>query len=122
MSSASSNQSCVHEGTGYDEVFPSGQNDPNTSSENRDSSTTSPSRDEEMDRSEDDYSDGLGGGEPPIQSIIGLDGSKEFIMLPLWTGDGDATPEGQQKIVEKGTHHLEDVQIVEEKEDAPVVQ
>ena len=30
-SEASSEQSCVCEGVGYDEVYPSGQNDPDTS-------------------------------------------------------------------------------------------
>ena len=38
-----------------------------------------------MDRSEDDYSDDLDGSEPPIQSIIGFNGLREFIMLSLWT-------------------------------------
>ena len=38
----------------------------------------------ETDRSEDDFSDGLVGAKPPIQSAIGLDGFREFIMLPLW--------------------------------------
>ena len=42
MSTASSNQSCVCEGTDYDEVYPSGQNNPSTSSEDRDSLATSP--------------------------------------------------------------------------------
>ena len=38
-----------------------------------------------MDRSEGDSSDGLDSAEPLIQSIIGSDGLREFIMLPLWT-------------------------------------
>ena len=86
MSSASSNQSFVHNKAGYDEVFLSGQKDPNTSSEERSLYSTSPSsRDEglEMDRPEDD--EGVNGVEPPIQSIIGPDGLREFIMLPIWT-------------------------------------
>ena len=90
MSSASSNQSCVCEGAGYDEVFPLGQNDPSTSSEERNSSATSPSTKDEdldMDRSKDDSTNGLVGVEPPIQSVIGLDGLREFIMLPLWTAN-----------------------------------
>ena len=87
MSSALSNQSCVRNGTGYDEVFLSGQKDLDTSSDKRNLSATSPSRDEglEMDRLEGDSSDGLDGVKPPIQSVIGLNGFKEFIMLPLWT-------------------------------------
>ena len=66
MFSASSNQSCVCEGVGYDEGFPSGQNDPSTSSEERNPSATFPSRDEglEMDRLEGDSSDGLDGVNP----------------------------------------------------------
>ena len=70
MSSASSNQSCVRDEVGYDEVFPSGQKDPDTLSEERNPSATSLSRDEglEMDRlkGEGDSSDGLDGVEPPI--------------------------------------------------------
>ena len=68
-------------------MFPSGQKDSDTSSEERNPSATSPSsRDEglEMDRPEGDSSDGLDDVDPPIQSIIGLDGLREFIMLPLW--------------------------------------
>ena len=38
MSSASSNQSFVRDGVGYDEVFPLGQKDPDTSSEEREKS------------------------------------------------------------------------------------
>ena len=81
-----SNQSFVHDGAGYDEMFSSGQKDPDISSEERSPSATSPSsRDEglEMDRPEDD--EGVNGVEPPIQSIIGPDGLREFIMLPIWT-------------------------------------
>ena len=88
MSIASSNQSCVCKGVGYDEVFLLGQNDPGTLSEERNPSATSPStRDEDldMDRSEGDSTNGLVGAEPPTQSIIGLDGLREFIILPLWT-------------------------------------
>ena len=87
MSSASSNQSCVRNGAGYDEVFLSGQKDLDTSSDERNLLATSPSRDEglEMDRLEGDSSDGLDGVKPPIQSVIGPYGFKEFIMLPLWT-------------------------------------
>ena len=47
MSSASSNQLCVNEGAGYDEVFPSGQKDHGVSSEERNSSATSPSTGDE---------------------------------------------------------------------------
>ena len=85
MSSALSNQSCVHEGADYDEVYPSGQNNPSTLSEDRDSSATSPSRDEEIDRSEDSHSDNIVDAEPPIQFVIGTNGLREFIMFPIGT-------------------------------------
>ena len=87
MSSASGNQSCVREGASYDEVFPSGQNDPGTSSEERNPLATSPSiRDEDLDtdRLEGDSTDGLDGAEPPTQFVIGPNGFREFIILPLW--------------------------------------
>ena len=86
MSSVSSNQLCVYEEAGYDEVFPLGHNNPGTSSEERNLSVTSPStRDEDldMDRSEGDSTNGLVGAEPPTQSVIGPDGLREFIILPL---------------------------------------
>ena len=68
MSSASSEQSCVREGAGYDKVFSTGRNDPGTLSDERNPSTTLPSiRDEDLDtdKSQGDYIDGLDGAEPP---------------------------------------------------------
>ena len=86
MSSASSNQSCVRDGAGYDEMYPSGHKDLDVSSEERSLSASS-SRDDdlEMEGSEGGSSDGLIGDEPLIQSVIGPDGLREFILLPLWT-------------------------------------
>ena len=87
MSSASSNQSFVCEGAGYNEVFLSGQNDLGTSSEERNPSATSPSTKDEdldMDRSEGDSTEGIVNAEPLIQSIIGPDRLREFIILHLW--------------------------------------
>ena len=90
MSSASSEQSCVQEGANYDEVYPLGQDDLNTSSDERVPSANSPSTKEDddldVDRSESDSNEDedIGNDEPPIQSVIGLDGFREFIMLPLW--------------------------------------
>ena len=86
MSSASSNQSCVCDGVGYDKMYPSGYKDPDVLSEERSTSASS-SRDDdlEMEGSENGSNDGLIGDDPPIQSVIGLDGFKEFILLPLWT-------------------------------------
>ena len=43
MSSVSSNQSFVHNGTGYEEVYLSGYRDPDNLSEERSPSTSSPS-------------------------------------------------------------------------------
>ena len=89
MSSASSKQSYVCEGAGYNEVFPSSQDDPNTSYDEKDPLANSPSiedEDSDVDRPKGDSNDDdIEIGEPPIQSIIGPNGFREFIMLPLWT-------------------------------------
>ena len=88
MSSASSEQSCVRKGVSYDKVFQSGRNNLGTSSDERNPSATSPfTRDKDLDtdRSEGDSADGLYGAEPPTQFVIGPNGLKEFIILPLWT-------------------------------------
>lgn len=87
---ASTEQSCIREGAGYDEMFSSSQDDPITSYDERDSSANSSSMEEDedldVDGSEGDSNDDdLDGGKPPIQSVIGPDGFREFIMLPLWT-------------------------------------
>ena len=69
-------------------MFLSSQKDPDTSSEERNLSATSPSSKDEglkMDRPKDDSSDGLVDAEPLVQSVIGPDGLKEFIMQPIWT-------------------------------------
>ena len=88
-SEASSEQSCVHKGVNYDKVFPLGQDDPSTSCDERNPSANSPSTkgDEnlDVDRSEGDSNDEDLSAEPLIQSVIGPDGFREFIMLPLWT-------------------------------------
>ena len=68
MSSALSEHLCVREGVGYDEVFPSSQVDPGTSSDERNLLATSPStRDEDLDMDglESDSNDGQGGAKPP---------------------------------------------------------
>ena len=86
MSSASSNQSCVCDGASYNEMYLSVHKDPDVSSEERSLSASS-SRDDdlEMEGSEGGSSDGLIGDDPPIQFVIGPDGLREFILLPLWT-------------------------------------
>ena len=89
MSSASSKQSCVREGAGYNEVFSSGQDNPNTSYNERDLLANSPSTEDEdldVDRPKGDSNDNdIDIGEPPIQSVIGPFGFRGFIMLLLWT-------------------------------------
>ena len=66
MSSPSSNQSCVHDGVGYDEMYLSGHKDPNVSSEERSPSTSSSSdEDLEMEKPEGDSSDDLIDTNPP---------------------------------------------------------
>ena len=88
MSSASSEQSCVRKGAGYNEVYLLGQDDPGTSSEEKVLSANSPSMEDddlEGDISESDSNEDIGNDEPPVQSVIGPDGLREFIMLPLLT-------------------------------------
>ena len=88
MSSASSEQLCVREGASYNEVYPLGQDDPGTSFEERVLSANSPSsKDDDLDGdgSKGDSNEDIGNDEPLIQSVIGPDGFREFIMLPLWT-------------------------------------
>ena len=85
MSSASSNQSFVRDGTGYEEVYPSGYRDPDDLSEERSPSASSPSsRNEDMEVAEP--KEGSDDGEDQrIKSVVGADGLREFVMLPEWT-------------------------------------
>ena len=84
MSSASSNQSVVHDGTDYEEVYPVGHKDQESPSEER-SPSASPSsltnEDIEMAGLEEVFDDGK---EQPIKSVVGADGLREFIMLLEW--------------------------------------
>ena len=78
----------VRDGVGYDEVYSLGHKDPHSPSEEMSPSTSSPSlRDEDLEteRPEDDSSEGLDDSEPPVQSVVGPNGFREFIMLPIWT-------------------------------------
>ena len=77
MSGASSNHSFVRNGAGYDEVYPLGHKDLDNQSEERSLLASSPSsRDEglEMEGPKDDFIQDLEDTEPPIQSVVGLDG------------------------------------------------
>ena len=85
MSSAPSNQLFVYDRVGYDEVYLSGHKDPDNPSEEKSLSASSPSlRDEDLEteRPKDDSSEGLDDAKPPVQSIVGPNGLREFIMLP----------------------------------------
>ena len=83
MSSASSNQSFVRDGAGYEELYPSGYKDPDELSKRTPSATSPSSTDEDMELAEpEEDSDGDGKG---IKSIVRADGLREFVMLPEWT-------------------------------------
>lgn len=93
-SEASSDQSCVWEGAGYDEVYPSSHDNLGTSHDERVSFTSSPSAEEDKDVDVVGSEGGSGGDlnssnmiyiDPPVQFVIGSDGLKEFILFPLWT-------------------------------------
>ena len=82
MSSASSNQSFVRDGAGYEELYPSGYKDPDELSERTPSTTSPSSTNEDMELTEPkEGSDGSGKG---IKSVVGADGLREFVMLPEW--------------------------------------
>ena len=88
MSSASSNHSFVRDGVGYDEVYPSGHKDHDSPSEERNPSASSPSsRDKGLEREEpeDDLLQDPNDNKPPIQSVVGPNGLRKVIMLPIWT-------------------------------------
>ena len=87
MSSASSNQLCVRNGAGYDEMYLPSHKDPDISSEERSPSASSLRDDDlEIERSEGGSSDGLIDDEPPIQFVIGPNGLKE------WYAKNELTP------------------------------
>ena len=91
-SEASSKQSCVREGAGYNEVYPSGQDDPGASYSERVPSANSPfdEEDEDLDVDESesktnedsDYEENV---ESPIRSIIGPNGLRKFVLPLMWT-------------------------------------
>ena len=88
-SEVSSDQSCVCEGVGYDEVYLSSQDDLGTSYDERVLSSNSPSVEEAEDLDVDELKvdsndEDIGSAEPPTQTVIGPDGFRQFILLPLW--------------------------------------
>ena len=83
MSSASSNQSFVRDGAGYEELYPSGYKDPDELIERTPSATSPSSTNEDMELAEpEEGSDGDGEGP---KSVVGDDELREFVMLPEWT-------------------------------------
>ena len=85
MSSPSSNQSVVHDGMDYEEVYPSGHKDQESPGKERSSSaSSSSSTNEDMEMTEQEkVSDD--GEEQTLKSVVSADGLREFIMLPEWT-------------------------------------
>ena len=83
MSSASSNQSFVRDGAGYEELYPSGYKDLDELSERTPSATSPSSKNEDMELAEPE--EGSDDGDQGIKSVVGADGLREFVMLPEWT-------------------------------------
>ena len=85
MSSASSNQSFVHDGAGYEELYPSGCRDPDELSERSPSAALPSSKNEDMELAEPE--EGSDDGEQRIKSVVGANGLRELVMLPEWTAN-----------------------------------
>ena len=84
MSSASSNQSFVRDGAGYEEVYPSGYKDQDDLSERSLSASSPSSKNKDMEVAEPEEGS-IDGEDQRIKSVIGTNGLREFIMLPEWT-------------------------------------
>ena len=84
MSSASSNQSFVSDGAGYEELYLSGYRDLDDLSERSPSAFSPSSKNEDMEvpKLEEGFDDGE---EQRIKSIVGTNGLREFVMLLEWT-------------------------------------
>ena len=79
MSSASSNQSAVHDGADYKKVYPSGHKDQESPSEERSlSAFSSYSTNEDMEMADPEVFDDV---KELIKFVVGADGLREFIML-----------------------------------------
>ena len=83
MSSASSNQSFVRDGAGYEELYLSGYRDPDELSERSLFAASLSSKNEDMELAEPE--EGFDDCEQRIKSVVGTDGLREFVMLPKWT-------------------------------------
>ena len=80
-----SNQFVVRDWVDYEEVYPSGHRDQESPGEERNpSASTSSSTNEDMEMlDEEKVSDD--GEEQTLKSVMGVNGLREFIMLPKWT-------------------------------------
>ena len=83
MSSASSNQSFVRDGAGYEELYSSGCRYPDELSERSPSASSPFSKNEDMELAEP--KEGSDDSEKRLKSVVGADGLREFVMLPEWT-------------------------------------
>ena len=83
MSSASNNQSFIHDEASYEEVYPSGYRDPDELSERSPFAASPSSKNEDMELAEPE--EGFDDGEQRIKSVVGTDGLREFVMLLEWT-------------------------------------
>ena len=83
MSSASSNQSFVRDGAGYEELYPSDCRDPDELIERSPYAASPSSKNEDMELAEPE--EGSDDGDQGIKSVVGADGLREFVMLPEWT-------------------------------------
>ena len=84
MSSASSNQSVVRDGTEYEEVYLSGHKDQESPGEDRSpSASSSSSTDEDVEMVEEEGSSS-DDGDQALGPVAGAGGLREFIMLPEW--------------------------------------
>ena len=84
MSSASSNQSFVSDGAGYEEVYPSSYKDQDDLSKRSLSDSSPSSKNEDMEVAEPEEGS-IDDEDQIIKSVVGTDGLREFVMLPEWT-------------------------------------
>ena len=85
MSSALSNQLVVRDGVDYKEVYPSGHRDQESPGEERNPSASSSSSTNEDMKMPDEEEISDDGEEQTLKSVMGVNGLREFIMLPKWT-------------------------------------
>ena len=84
MSNVSKNQSVIRDGTDYEDVYPSGHVDQESSGEDRSlsaSSSSSTNEDTEVAEPVEIFNDSE---EQTLRFVIGANGLRDFIMLPEW--------------------------------------